>query len=232
MKVGFSFFWARAFEYILHRMRRQHLEGIAVKFAPEWKNAALDKSKPLLFVANHAGNWDGFLLRALQKKIHPEARLFSIMLESELQQRPIFRRIGGLGLIPGNARTVLRLLRDLKSLRSQNPGMVVSLFPQGKIVPPWLPLHFEPGALAIAKALLPVTVVPVALRYECLTGLKPTALMAVQAPLPCETLPPALPDLVNAVASGLAELADHVAAAGDTLSSTWEKNANCFWWRA
>jgi 1-acyl-sn-glycerol-3-phosphate acyltransferase len=232
MKIGFSFFWARGFEFILHRLRRNHLEGIAVRFAPEWKDRAPDSSKPLLFIANHAGNWDGFLLRALQKHLRPAAPIFSVMLESELQQRPVFRRIGGLGLIPGNTGSVLKLLRDLKSLRGKSPDMAVSLFPQGKIVPPWLPLHFESGALAIAKAISPVTVIPIALRYECLSGLKPTALMAVQAPLACETHPPALPILVDAIASGLSELADRVAAAGDTLSSTWEQSPQCHWWRA
>lgn len=232
----FSHFWARGFEFVLHRLRRLHLEGIAVRFASEWHapegKAGLSLNQPLLFIANHAGNWDGFLLRALQKRLRPASPIFSIMLESELKQRPIFRRIGGIGIEPGKPSSTRKLLRDLKVLRKLHPQMAVSLFPQGRLAPAWHSLQFESGALAIAKALLPAMVVPVALRYECLQGLKPTALMAVQAPLFCENEPPTLDTLLASVADGLAELGHLVAEKGDTLAANWSQVPHSEWWKS
>lgn len=231
----FSPFWAKGFEFVLHRLRRLHLEGIAVRFAPQWnapgERAGLDLAWPLLFIANHAGNWDGFMLRALQKRLRPAESIFSIMLESELKQRPIFRRIGGIGLEPGKTASTRKVLRELKELRNLYPRMAVSLFPQGRLVPAWHPLHFEPGAIAITKALLPAVVVPVALRYECLQGLKPTALMAVQAPLLCENEPATLDALLASVAEGLADLGRLVAEKGDALAATWSRLPHTEWWK-
>lgn len=123
---------------------------------------APDPEGPLLLAANHVGWWDGFLLRRLQRRLRPDSRYFTIMLESQLRRYPFLRQLGGLGFDPGSHRSLRSLIARLRELRERSPGSVVLFFPQGRIVPAHRrPLDFAPGVRLVAEALAPSAVVPV-----------------------------------------------------------------------
>lgn len=139
-------------------VRAVHLAGLP---------ADLPESEPILLVANHVSWWDGFLLRRLQVDLRPRGSFHVVMLERELGRRPFLRLLGGVGLSPGSTTSLRGLLRDLAQARSARPDRVVLFFPQGRIWPSHRrPLGFQGGVRLVARALAPVTVLPVGLHLE------------------------------------------------------------------
>ena len=144
----------------------------------------LASDEPLLLVANHVSWWDGFLLRELRRCLGRDASHYSVMLSRELQKHPVLGGIGAVGIEPGAAASLRALLRDLSAWREECPAMSVSFFPQGRIWPAHRrPLGFQRGVEGIARVLLPVTVLPVAIHVEPLTGSRPTAFVLAGEPV-------------------------------------------------
>ncbi len=209
---------ARGFDAAFAGVFRLGLSGISCP-DPKGLAAALPADRPVLLYGNHASNWDGFLYRRLQRKLRPGSPLYSVMLESELRRFPLFRRLGGIGIDPGSPGSAARVLRSLRELRGRGSGFCLTVFPQGSTFPVTKrPLGFREGLLAFARALAPVTLLPVALRYELLGSLRPRAFVRVGAAIPCDTEAPDLPALEARVESLLEELDGELCAGGEAFA--------------
>jgi len=146
---------------------------------------------PLLFVSNHVSWWDGFFLFEVQRRIRPQGKIFTIALEKTCFENPILPRMGVLPICPGNLASLRALLKHLQKLRAENQSgeLVVSFFPQGKIMPSFCSsLGFQSGIEKVISALTPVTVVPIGIHIEPMTGKKPTAILSIGTPRPCSEM--------------------------------------------
>lgn len=179
MNPRFSRPVASVFEALFGPVLRARLR--ARIFVPERQPVA---DVPVLFVSNHVSWWDGFLLRALQRRIRPDAPLFTVMLERELRPRPWFRLLGCVGLDPSNRDSWKRAREAITAAASRDPTACIAFFPQGRIrTAQARPLGFRPGVAKLAAALAPVQVVPVALRIEPLNTFRPNAFVVAGEPL-------------------------------------------------
>lgn len=139
---------------------------------------------PLLLVANHVSWWDGFLLREIQRRIRPDSVLYTLALERELCLHPVLRFTGGIGVDPASPASILRALRSFKQKRCDFPRAMFAYFPQGCIAPSFRrPLGFLRGVEMFAQQLAPLTILPVGIHIEPITGLAPTAFVSVGMPI-------------------------------------------------
>jgi 1-acyl-sn-glycerol-3-phosphate acyltransferase len=180
--------------------------------------ARIANDRPVLLVANHVSWWDGFLLRAVQRAVRPQAALRTIALERELVRHPILRRIGGIGIEPSSPSSILHALRELARLRSDD--LVLGYFPQGYIRPSHArPLGFHRGIDLVMNALAPAAVVPVALHVEPLAHFAPTAFVAVGAAIDGATVDHATLEL--RLTRLLDEVLGFVAVHGEEADRAW-----------
>ncbi|MEO9225890.1 MAG: 1-acyl-sn-glycerol-3-phosphate acyltransferase, partial [Gemmatimonadaceae bacterium] len=118
---------------------------------------------PLLLVANHVSWWDGFLLREVQRELRPQSVLYTLALERELREHPVLRLTGGIGVDPASPASILGAVRRFEHKRQEFPHAVFAYFPQGSIAPSYKrPLAFRRGVELFARAIAPLTVLPVA----------------------------------------------------------------------
>ncbi|NBX83553.1 hypothetical protein EBQ90_10810 [bacterium] len=173
--------WTRKwFDHYLKWNFKKHFSEIRCQGV----SSLVSHSGPLLFVSNHVSWWDGFFLFELQRRIRPKAQLYTIALETTVKANPILARMGVLPMEPGNPSSLKRLLSHLKHLRETLPPeqLLVSFFPQGKITPSFKKtLGFQRGVELIAESLNPITLVPVGIHIEPMTGKGPTVLLSVGA---------------------------------------------------
>jgi 1-acyl-sn-glycerol-3-phosphate acyltransferase len=170
----------RCFESVFIPLRKFLIRDLRFLNMPE----AVPSDWPVLLVGNHISNWDGFLFREIQKALKPDWPIYSVMLGKELRQRPLFRLLGGLGMEPASAASVARALRSVKGLVKKNPEFFLSYFPQGNIYPSFKrPLGFKAGVDLFARALAPLTVIPVGLHMEPMKGLTPTFFISLGRPM-------------------------------------------------
>lgn len=184
-KSGPTFFpWAaKWFDMAFLPWRNFHLDKINFLNLPE----SIQDGKPVLLVGNHISNWDGFIFHEIQKRVCPSWPIYSVMLEKELKERPIFRLLGGVGIDPDSSSSVIHALKDLQALRKKNPNFFLSYFPQGKIVPSFKrPLDFKSGVDLFARALAPLTIIPVGLHIEPMRGFSPTLFASLGRPMKIE----------------------------------------------
>ncbi|MBK8801021.1 MAG: lysophospholipid acyltransferase family protein [Fibrobacteres bacterium] len=182
-------------------------------------DSGIDPTGAVVFVSNHHSWWDGFLVRELHRKLMPSSPLWSVMLERELAPRGWLRRLGCLGVSPGEGSSVRRLLRDLSEISHRPKPWAVSYFPQGCIRPAGTrPLGFRSGLERMLPAMGDVQVVPVALRIEPLNTRRPHAFIWAGAPLErkksggtwaLRELETALESHLDALDKELVELAEH-----------------------
>lgn len=185
--VRYSSSTRKLFNYYLYWNFKKHFENVFCQGLSK-----LDGLKtPLLFVSNHVSWWDGFFLFEIQRRVRPEARLYTIALEKTCLENPILPRMGVLPLQPGNPGSLKALLNHLREIRAvvAPEELVISFFPQGKIAPSFrAELGFQRGVEKIISAVTPVTVVPIGIHIEPMTGKKPTAILSIGDPSPCATL--------------------------------------------
>jgi 1-acyl-sn-glycerol-3-phosphate acyltransferase len=173
--------WA-AFEMVFRPWMARRIRRVLVR-APY----GLPDTGPVILAANHVSWWDGFLLREVQRRLQPAAPLFTVMLERELDRVPFLRRLGAIPLDPARPASVRAVFRALREERQRDPAPLVAWFPQGRIEPSWKrPLKLRPGIPALARALAPCSIVPVALHIEPLAAPAPTAFVSVGAPIPVQ----------------------------------------------
>jgi 1-acyl-sn-glycerol-3-phosphate acyltransferase len=182
MKAGphFSPFLARGFEMVFEPLMRRRLAEVHFLGLPE----NLPPGRPVIAFANHVSNWDGFLLRGIQKRLRPGWPVYSVMLETELRRYSLFRRLGGIGIRPESPASVGRALRLLKARRAADGDFFLSYFPQGRIWPTFRrPLGFLPGIDLFVKAVAPAVILPLAIHVEPLGKLRPSVFVAAGRPL-------------------------------------------------
>ncbi len=178
---------------------------------------------PLLFVPNHTSFWDGFIIRRIQKRLRPDAPLYSIMLEDELERRPFLRRLGGMGIRPGDPRSFRTVLNVLARRLEARPDACVAFFPQGRIWPSFRrPLGFHSGVRTLVRRLPALRVLPTGLHLEGHNRTGLTAYVSVGDPLPPPDLQPdwvrALEQAVEAEIDGIL---DHVSLHGEDGPTRW-----------
>ena len=220
----FSPFLARGFESVFLPLRRFRLAGVHFLDFPD----DLPPDRPVLAVANHVSNWDGFLLRELQRRLRPGWPIYSLMLEDELVRRPLFRSLGGIGIRPGSAGSVAGAFRTVRGLRAAGTGFFLSYFPQGRIWPSFRrPLGFQAGIDLFLRALAPATLLPVGIHLEPLRGLAPAAFVAVGRPFKADRPSPVhklLEDLVQArvdrIHAWLSQHGEDAAARAEALAAS------------
>ena len=78
MKTRFSRTGFAIFDLVFRPWLRGHIHRIEVR-----GSVSLPADRPVVIAANHTSWWDGFLLRDLQRRLRPEAPLYTVMLESE-----------------------------------------------------------------------------------------------------------------------------------------------------
>lgn len=184
---------------------------------------AIPAGSPVMLVSNHVSWWDGFLLRAIQKAIRPASPLYTVALERELVSHPILRLIGGIGLTPSSPASILHALRSLADKCVECPDSVVGYFPQGCISPSFRrPLGFTRGVELFIRRLGPVTVLPVSIHVEPLTGAAPTAFVQIGTPQASDTSDITSSSLERVVTqlldASLASLALH----GESAAAMWQ----------
>lgn len=170
---------ARCFETVFLPMRRLFLGDVHILNLP----GALPPGRPVLLVGNHISNWDGFLFREVQRRLAPSWPVYSIMLEEELRKRPLFRRLGGIGIDPRAPATVASALRAVRGLRGAGDAFFLSYFPQGRILPSAArPLGFQGGIDLFLRAMAPATVIPAGIHMEPMRKLRPAMFVSLGRP--------------------------------------------------
>ena len=180
---------------------------------------------PLLFVSNHVSWWDGFFLFELQRQIRPKAKIYTVALEKTCFENPILPRMGVLPIQPGNPGSVKALLKHLRSLRAQTfpEELIVSFFPQGKIMPSFSSeLGFQRGIEQVISALTPIMVIPVGIHIEPMTGKKPTAILSIGTPMPSSQLNQTK-EIEEKVQEALSKIHQRLFTNGELLSDSFER---------
>lgn len=138
---------------------------------------------PLMIYMNHSGWWDGYMTYLIHRMVL-RSRFDSYLLMEERQLRAyrFFSWSGAFGINrhdPAEVQRAQLYAADLLADRRRARALVV--FPQGKIVPgDRRPLVLYPGIARIAAlAGQPLTLIPVALRYEFLGHQRPHAFMRI-----------------------------------------------------
>lgn len=179
---SFSPFAARCFETVFLPLRNLLLGEIRVLNLPAPES--IPSGRPVLLAGNHVSNWDGFLFREVQRRLRPDWPIYSVMLETELSARPMFRRLGGIGIDPASPASIARGIRSVRALRASGPDFFLSYFPQGDLYPSFRrPLGFRGGIDLFVRAMAPLTVIPVGLHMEPLRRLAPTFFISLGRPM-------------------------------------------------
>ncbi|MEI8167871.1 MAG: lysophospholipid acyltransferase family protein [Chloroflexales bacterium] len=133
---------------------------------------------PLILYLSHGSWWDGYLMYVLHRVVL-RGRFDSYLLMEERQLRAyrFFTWSGAFSINrhdPDDTRRALAYAANL--LRGGERTRALYIFPQGKIVPnDRRPLVTYPGLARIVAQVGPVTLCPVALRYEFLGQQRPHA---------------------------------------------------------
>lgn len=181
-------------------------------------------SGPLLMVPNHTSFWDGFIIKRLHDRLRPGAPLYTVMLEEELERRPLLRRLGGIGVRPGDAESFRRLLGELERRLDTRGDASVVFFPQGRIWPSFRrPLGFLPGVGTLLRRIPTLTVLPTGLHLEGHQRAGLTAYVSVGRPLPG----PAQSEgwvrwLETAVEDEVDRILEHVGLHGEDAPELWQ----------
>lgn len=214
MNGSYSHAAARAFELVFRPWMRRRVHEVRLAGLPLTHPA----DRPLLIAANHVSWWDGFLVRAVQRALRPQAPLYSVMTSSELARFPFFGWLGAVGMDPSSPSSVAHAVRLLERRLSDNPGGVVALFPQGRIWPSHRrPLGFARGIELFASR-LGAAVLPVGLHLEPLNHVAPTAFVAAGQLLPG---PVEVREVERAVENRLDAILAHLSAHGEDAAGRW-----------
>lgn len=177
MLTGKRPFIVACFVPVLRWTIRHRFHGIFIRGA-EHLRAAGEGSRPLIVCSNHTNWWDGFMA-GLLTPLFPGRDFYFAQYEALLQRYPMCGWLGAFGIdidrLPiAGLRYALRLLK--------RPGSAIWIFPQGVIVPQWIPIRVKPGALWLAGR-SGAAVLPVVFRYEWLVESRPSLFVHCGPPL-------------------------------------------------
>ncbi len=142
------------------------------------RKAVLPVGKTVVVVSNHMSWWDGFLIYLYRCRVSPNAPIFSVMLEEQLEKHGWLRKIGCVGIQPGNLKTTRETFCEIAQACADQPGSWILFFPQGRIVPSWRrPLGSRRGIELLLNELDDAVILPIGLHIEPLTTSKPTAFL-------------------------------------------------------
>ena len=162
---------------VRHAMRRRFY-GVYVRGWQHIEQASAS-ARPLVICANHSNWWDGFSA-ALLLPFFPGRRLYLAQSEDLLKLYRPFRWLGVFGLdIHGSPLAGLRYALELLLGDSR---VAIWLFPQGVLVPQWLPIKVKPGAFWLARR-SGALVLPMAFRYEWMVESRPSLFICCGEPL-------------------------------------------------
>lgn len=177
----YSSFTRKCFDYYLQWNFKKHFSGFYVRNTPQFENL----KGPFLLASNHLSWWDGFFFFEIQRRLLPQAKIYTIALEKTCLENPILMKMGVLPLRPQSPSSLRTLLRQLETLRAEVPAsdLAVVFFPAGKIQPSFqFPIEFKDGVRAVAKALGPVTILPSSIHIEPMIQKKPAVFFSFGAP--------------------------------------------------
>lgn len=159
---------------------RRHFAGVHVRGLANL--AAVDRSTPVLFFANHSTWWDGLMIYLLnEQRLRRDTYL--MMEERQFVRYSFFRWIGAFSVRRNDARDGLAALAYAGSLLNA-PNRAVWMFPQGVLRPNEIrPLRFESGLARIAHAAPAARLIPVAMRTEFYHEQRPDFFLDIGTPV-------------------------------------------------
>jgi 1-acyl-sn-glycerol-3-phosphate acyltransferase len=158
---------------------RRRFQGIYLTGAENFKE--LGREQSLMACANHTNWWDGFVVGLLTAQ-RLRKRFYVAQEERHLRRYWFLRFAGAFGVDLDAPKKAVATVRHAQALLKQ-PGTVVWIFPQGKLVAPDEPIRVRRGATFIA-AQAGVAILPCALRYEFRDQENPFIFIAFGRPLP------------------------------------------------
>jgi len=159
---------------------RRRLSGVYITGLPR----AVPDDRPILFIANHLGWWDGFVLREVQRLIRPRSPLYITMTGENLRKFSGLRLMGSIDVGRDSPTALRRALRFFEEQRRTSSDFTTVLFPQGALWPARRrPIAFRRGITTFVRILSPVTVIPVAIDYEMFDRPTPGAFLSVGEPI-------------------------------------------------
>ena len=164
----------------------------------------------VILVANHSAWWDPMMAIWLGRLTGVDS--YAVMNGANLGAHAYFSRVGAIGVDLEDPRDGARFLRYAKRLlETRDPGgRALWIFAQGEERPAHeRPLHFRPGAAALARLSPNTRSLPVALRYTFAKWERPVAHLSIGAPL---ELPRARAEAVAAQVSGVEAEFDRIEA--------------------
>jgi len=168
------------FEFVFRPWMRRRLSGVYITGLPR----TVPEDRPILFIANHLGWWDGFVLREVQRAIRPRAPLFITMTGENLRKFSGLRLMGSIDVGRDSPTALRRALRFFEEQRQASSDFTTVLFPQGALWPARRrPIAFRRGITTFVRLLSPVTVIPVAIDYELFDRPTPGAFLSVGRPI-------------------------------------------------
>ena len=158
---------------------------------------ALDPARPVVGCVNHTNWWDGFVLYVLSHRRLPHD-IYLAMEEKNLSRYRFFTWMGVFGVDLGDPRAALGGMRyALRLLRRRtDTPRLIWIFVQGRLLHPEVPITVKPGALFLARH-GGAQILPVILRYEWQEESRPSIFVQFGAPMPAETSPKELPNVMN-----------------------------------
>jgi 1-acyl-sn-glycerol-3-phosphate acyltransferase len=164
---------------MIRRSVRKNFHGVW------WAGPSEPIPEPCIFVPNHHGWFDGYLMyHAVTKLSRP-----SLCWIAEFDAFPLFRHIGGLPFSPqrpleraATIRTTIRRMRDEK--------MNLLLFAEGVLHRPPEVLTFRKSLDLVYKQVPEASVVPVAIRYEMSMHERPEAFLLFGQPVAAKDTTP------------------------------------------
>ncbi|MBS3999977.1 MAG: lysophospholipid acyltransferase family protein [Desulfobulbaceae bacterium] len=134
----------------------------------------IDSEQQIILTPNHSTWWDGFFVYLLNEKFFQ--RTFYIMiLEEQLAKYSFFSKLGGFSIKHNSPKKIIESLRYCSELLEGNKPVIVTIFPQGELLPSFIrPISSNPGiAKLIGMVNRKTVVLPLAIRIEYLNEEKP-----------------------------------------------------------
>ncbi|HEU0012383.1 MAG TPA: 1-acyl-sn-glycerol-3-phosphate acyltransferase [Longimicrobium sp.] len=208
----------RLFELFLRRWERRSLEAVRVTGLPR----DLPPNVPLVLAANHVSMWDAFTLRHVQRLLRPDAPLYTLSSERELERFGFFRRLGAYGVDPADAGSVLRAVRFTAARAEAQRDAVFSFFPQGRIWPSHRrPLGFQRGIELFTRRMRAGLVLPLAIHHEPLNHARPTVFVSAGPVLAMGSRGIGAAEVERAVSAESDRLLAFVARWGEEAPQAW-----------
>ena len=192
-----------AFNFVLQRwlerVLRRRFHGVYVYGAEHLRT--LDAAGKVVGCANHTNWWDGFVLYVVSRRLLKHD-IYLAMEEINLRRYRFFTWMGAFGIDLSDKRSALPGLRY--ALRLLQPGRLLWMFVQGKLLGAGMPIEVRPGALFLARR-AGAQLLPLILRYEWLNESQPCILISVGRAMTAVTAADELAAVLNQLYAQLDE---------------------------